>query len=112
MAILQLYSQCSQVYPQGSPISPLLFLPYTAPLYEVIREHGGEAVVYVDDITISVTGEPNRNTGKLGIILNECVTWARQHHTEIDLGEKLGFIHFFWRTYEAPSGATTAPASQ
>jgi hypothetical protein len=46
--------------PQGSPISPLLFLPYTAPLYEVIREHGGEAVVYVDDITISVTGEPNR----------------------------------------------------
>ena len=60
----------------------------------MIREHGGEAVVYVDDITISVTGEPNRNTGKLGIILNECVTWARQHHTEIDLGEKLGFIHF------------------
>jgi hypothetical protein len=48
--------------PQGSPISPLLFLLYAAPLYEVIREQGGEAVGYVDDITISVTGEPNRKT--------------------------------------------------
>jgi hypothetical protein len=87
--------------PQGSPISPLLFLLYTAPLYEVIQEQGGEAVGYVDDITISVTG-----------VLNEVVTWARQHPTEIDFGEKLGFIRFFWWTCEAPSGATTAPASQ
>jgi hypothetical protein len=67
-----------------------LFLLYMAPLYEVIREHGGEALGYGDDITISVTEEPNQDTEKLGVILNECVTWARQHNSDIDLGEKLG----------------------
>ena len=80
--------------PQGSPISPLLFLLYTAPLYKRIEELGGKTLGYIDDITIYVQGLPRDNSHKLSRILKGCVEWASAHYTEIDLGDKLGYIHF------------------
>ena len=47
--------------PQGSPISPLLFLIYTTPLYKVIKEWSRNPSGFIDDITIIVQGEIHKN---------------------------------------------------
>ena len=80
--------------PQGSPVSPLLSLLYTTPLYELIKEQGASASGFVDNITVYVAGEMTENSSKLSSILGSCCEWARSRSTEIDLGPKLGFIHF------------------
>ncbi len=80
--------------PQGSPISPLLFLIYSTPLYGVIEEAGAKASGFIDDITIRVRGKVEENAKRLSIILDKCVKWAHDNGTKIDLGAKLGFIHF------------------
>ena len=60
---------------------------------KVIKDNGGKCVVYVDDITIYVQGSVKGNTEKLSKLLAICTKWARDHHTDVDLGDKLGFIH-------------------
>jgi hypothetical protein len=51
----------------------------------MIREQGGQALGYVDDITNFVSGEPNQTT-----------------EVDIDLGDKLGFIHVTGRRRNLP----------
>ena len=80
--------------PQDSPVSPLLFLIYTAPLYEIIKEMGARVSGFVDDITVHVEGDKAENANRLSSILKKCCDWAKSRSTEIDLGPKLGFIHF------------------
>ena len=80
--------------PQGSPVSPLLFLLYTTPLYELIKEQGASVSGFVDDITVYVAGERTENSSKLSSILKSCCEWVKSKSTEIDLGPKLEFIHF------------------
>jgi hypothetical protein len=80
--------------PQGSPISLLLFLLYTTPLYERVKELGDIIIGYVDDLTIYCHGKPAQTVPLLEKILQACVDWAATRHTSIDLGPKLGFINF------------------
>ena len=40
--------------PQGSPLSPILFMLYATPLFEI--GHGAEKLGYADDIAILATG--------------------------------------------------------
>jgi hypothetical protein len=80
--------------PQGSPIPPLLFLIYTAPLYDIVEAEGLQVTGFVDDITIYTRGSMEENTGRLSRALGKVCEWAKSMHTEIDLGDKLGFIHF------------------
>ena len=63
--------------PQGSPVSPLLFLLYTTPLYELIKEQGASVSGFVDDITVHVAGEKTKNSSKLSSILKSCCEWAK-----------------------------------
>ncbi|ANB14594.1 polyprotein of L1-like non-LTR retrotransposon Zorro 3 [Sugiyamaella lignohabitans] len=80
--------------PQGSPISPLLFLIYTSPLYPLIKSMGGKVIGFIDDITIYVSSTRYaENTAKLSNILARCHEWATSAHAFIDYGEKLGFMH-------------------
>ena len=80
--------------PQGSPISPLLFLIYTTPLYGIVEAEGLQITGFVDDITIYTRGSMENNAKRLSTALNMVCKWAKSMHTEIDLGDKLGFIHF------------------
>ncbi|VVT45786.1 uncharacterized protein SAPINGB_P000890 [Magnusiomyces paraingens] len=80
--------------PQGSPISPLLFLIYSTPMYHAIKEWGGTPFGFIDDVTITVEGKIEENTKSLSNILEKCCNWAKSRMTKIDLGDKLGFIHF------------------
>jgi hypothetical protein len=79
--------------PQGSPISPLLFMLYTAPMCKVIKDNGDKCVLYVEDITIYVHGSVKGNTEKPSKLLAICTELARDHYTDVDLGDKLSFIH-------------------
>ena len=80
--------------PQGSPISPLLFLIYTSSLYSEIRKAGAHVVGFIDDITIFTGGRDiDKNTATLSNVLQICHEWAQKCHTEFDYGDKLGFLH-------------------
>ena len=80
--------------PQGSPISPLLFLIYTSSLYRKIKEAGAHVVSFIDDITIYKGGKDvDKNTATLSRVLQICHEWAQECHTEFDYDDKLGFLH-------------------
>jgi hypothetical protein len=55
--------------PQGSPISPLLFMLYAAPMYKVIEDNGGKCLGFFDDITFYVHGNVKENTENLSKLL-------------------------------------------
>jgi retron-type reverse transcriptase len=64
--------------PQGSPISPLLFLIYRSSLYNKIREAGAHVVGFIDDITIYKGGRDiDKNTATLSRMLQICHEWAQ-----------------------------------
>ena len=106
--------------PQGSPISPLLFMIYTTPMYSAIKEWGGTPSGFIDDVTITVQGKIEENTQKLSDILKKCCEWATSRMTKIDLGDKLGFIHFTKKNYSKhenaqlvlPTGERREPQSE
>jgi hypothetical protein len=54
---------------------------------------GVSVLGFFDDITIYVHGNVKENTEKLSKLLAVGTKWARDHYTDIDLGDK-GFIHF------------------
>jgi hypothetical protein len=79
--------------PQGFLISPLLFFIYTTPLYGIVEDEGLQVTGFVDDITIYPKGSMAENTERLFKAFGKVCEWAKSMHTEIDLGDKLGFIH-------------------
>jgi ribonuclease HI len=89
--------------PQGSPISPLLFLIYTSNLYPTISINHVKTLGFVDDITLYTQGNIQHNTHTLSKALQKCLRWTNEHHTSLDLGEKLGFIHFTRKLAPFPS---------
>ena len=65
--------------PQGSPLSPILWLLYN---YKALQVAGDEALVtgYIDDTCILVTGDTAlENSAKLSEIHERMVDWAKKH---------------------------------
>jgi hypothetical protein len=80
--------------PQGSPISPLMFLIYTSSQYKRIKEADLHVIGFIDDITIYPgRRDVDKKTEKLKNVLQVCHDWAQECHTEFDNGDKLGFMH-------------------
>jgi hypothetical protein len=80
--------------PQGSPLSPILFLFFNADLVQrQIDSHGG-AIAFVDDFTAWVTG-PTAQSNREGIetIINEALDWERRSEATFE-AEKTAIIHF------------------
>lgn len=87
-----------------APVSPLLFMLHTTPLYSTIKAAGGHVVGFIDDVTVYVHGEAGPNLRKLSWILTLIHCWADHHHMEIDYGDKLGIMHLGRRGPETKEG--------
>jgi len=79
--------------PQGSPLSPMLFLFFNADLVQRQIDRNGGAIAFVDDYTAWVTGE-SAASNRQGIqaIVQEAIEWERRSGATFE-EDKTAFIH-------------------
>ena len=101
--------------PQGSPLSPILFVLFISTLYEALAAHPRLIVVgFADDTNIMAVGPDTQSTCRdLEEAWAICTAWAKAHGMEF-APDKSELVHFT-RGREAPSqpvrlgNATIAP---
>ncbi|THC88429.1 hypothetical protein EYZ11_012122 [Aspergillus tanneri] len=107
-AIIQINGQASEAQslpqaglPQGSPLSPILFLFFNADLVQRQIDSQGGAIAFVDDFTAWVTG-PTAQSNREGIeaIINEALDWERRSGATSE-AEKTAIIHFTPKAYKS-----------
>jgi len=89
--------------PQGSPLSPILFLFFNADLVQRrIDSHGG-AIAFVDDFTAWVTG-PTAQSNRQGIeaIIKDALDWETRSGATFNI-QKTAIIHFTRKSYKSDS---------
>lgn len=80
--------------PQGSPISPILYLFYNADLIEACKTQETEAVGYIDHASIIAVGSTaQRNCKTLKGIHRKAEKWAAQHGSQF-APAKYELVHF------------------
>src|SRR6266568_4673679 len=80
--------------PQGSPLSPILFLFFVSNLLDTFEEGATQGIGFVDNtnlITYGPTAAENCRTLKKAH--DACIEWARRHRVQFSL-EKYQLIHF------------------
>jgi hypothetical protein len=100
-ATIQINGQLSEVrslpqagLPQGSPLSPILFLFFNADLVQRQIDSQGGAIVFVDDFTAWVTG-PTAQSNREGIeaIIAEALDWEKRSGATFE-ADKTAIIQF------------------
>jgi len=111
------YAQESSIQagvPQGSPLSPVLFILYIASLYKVLREkHPNISLVgFADDSNLLAFGkDPSTNCRQLEKAWATCLQWAKAHGMDFNPA-KSELIHFNkGRTYWTNSLRLAHPTS-
>ena len=81
--------------PQGSPISPILFLFYNAPLPEELARRGIHTNGFVDNISVLADGHTPEECNEILVKIHEeiCVPWALTHGVKF-APAKYQHIHF------------------
>jgi hypothetical protein len=81
-------------FPQGSPLSPILFLFFNADLVQHKLTTNGGAIAFVDDYSAWVTG-PSAEANRDGIqaIIDRAMEWEKRSGATFE-GEKTILIHF------------------
>jgi exonuclease III len=82
--------------PQGSPISPILYLFYNSDLLESLESIGLQtsAIGFMDDVNILTFGKTTEgNCRTLQHTHDACETWARRHGSKFN-PQKYELIHF------------------
>ncbi|KAI2811952.1 transcriptional regulator family: Zinc finger, CCHC-type [Aspergillus niger] len=106
-ATIQINGQLSETHslpqaglPQGSPLSPILFLFFNADLVQRQIDGKGGAIAFVDDFTAWVTG-PSAQSNREGIegIIKEAFDWERRSGATFE-AEKTAIIHFTPKAYK------------
>jgi hypothetical protein len=92
--------------PQGSPISPILYLFYNADLLEESEDLvlSITSMGFIDDISLlTYSDSTERNVRNLEKAYRKCLNWARSHGSRFN-PEKSELIHFIGRrkAYSAP----------
>jgi hypothetical protein len=93
--------------PQGSPLSPILYLFYNADLLESLENKGlcTSAAGFVDDVNILTYGlSTRRNCEVLKRMHLACETWAKRHGSKFN-PQKYDLIHFTRRPQRFDMGA-------
>jgi ribonuclease HI/exonuclease III len=87
--------------PQGSPLSPVLFLFFNADLVQRRIDTYGGAIAFVDDFTAWVTG-PTAQSNREGIeaIIKDALDWERRSGATFE-AEKTAVIHFTRKAYKS-----------
>jgi hypothetical protein len=82
--------------PQGSPVSPILYLFYNADLLEACKTEQTEVVGYIDDVSILAIGPTSvRNCKNLKGIHKKAEDWAKKHGSQFS-PTKYELVHFTW----------------
>ncbi len=91
--------------PQGSPLSPTLFLFFNADLVQRRIDSQGGAMAFVDDFTAWVTG-PTAESNRKGIeaIIGEALDWEKRSGATFE-AEKTAIIHFTRKAYKSATEA-------
>jgi hypothetical protein len=91
--------------PQGSPLSPILFLFFNADLVWRKIDAKGGSIAFIDDYSPWVVGpSAEANMEALRGIVDEAVAWEKRSGATFE-GEKTSFIHFT----RIPSKSSTEP---
>ncbi|KAK1461393.1 hypothetical protein CTAM01_17121 [Colletotrichum tamarilloi] len=92
--------------PQGSPLSPVLFLFFNADLVQHQIDENGGALAFVDDYTAWVTGR-SREANCEGIqnIIDRALKWERRSGATFET-DKTAIIHFT-RNWRLPPDSTS-----
>ena len=89
--------------PQGSPLSPILFLFFNADLVQRKIDSNGGAIAFVDDFTAWVTGPTAQSTRKgIEAIINQALDWEKRSGATFE-ADKTAVIHFTRKAYKANS---------
>jgi hypothetical protein len=80
--------------PQGSPLSPILFLFFNADLVQHRIDRNRGAIAFVDDYTAWVVGKTAaENMDRLNAIVQQATGWEDRGGASFE-GDKTAFIHF------------------
>lgn len=80
--------------PQGSPLSPILFLFYNADLVQQAINNQGGSIAFVDDYTAWTIGSSAaENKTNLDRIIDKALAWEKRSGATFE-GDKTAFIHF------------------
>ncbi|KMK63758.1 reverse transcriptase [Aspergillus fumigatus Z5] len=113
-ATIQINGQLSEVQslpqaglPQGSPLSPILFLFFNADLVQRQIDSQGGAIAFVDDFTAWVTG-PTAQSNREGIeaIINKALDWEKRSGATFE-ADKTAIIHFTPKAFKSDQGPFT-----
>lgn len=80
--------------PQGSPLSPILFLFFASTLLPMLRTESSSAVGFVDDTNILTwSNTTEENCRHLEQLHDKCMVWAKSHGVKF-APEKYQMMHF------------------
>ena len=92
--------------PQGSPLSPLLYMYYNADLLDIPQQRG-TGLGFIDDITYGVEGFTDKgNVRKLKQLLNEAEEWRKKHGVQFETSKYI-LVHFTRNYNRATNAAIT-----
>ena len=106
--------------PQGSPLSPLLYMYYNADLLDYVDPESRETMTsgFIDDIVYRVAGESDvENANKLNELLEKAEEWRAKHGAQFERS-KYVLVHFTMNYRKLTSAkvsvnsTTIAPSSE
>ncbi|GAA5918194.1 hypothetical protein JCM8208_004211, partial [Rhodotorula glutinis] len=95
--------------PQGSPLSPALFLTYNADLLRACRSNSTMATGWIDDINLLAWGKSvSSAVDALNARMSHLEKWSRTHHSAFEATKTTAVV---FRPRRGTAGARTAAAA-